>query len=106
MPQVKTTRRPLSAKTCKQIADLMLDYLTDKLSPTVKQEFARHLSICPDCVSFVNTYKKTVQSTATLHTEEIPPKVRDNVLGFLRKKLRRISAIVLYLITQISQLAA
>jgi hypothetical protein len=106
MPKVKPTRRLLSAKTCKQIADLMLDYLTDKLSPTVKQEFARHLSICPDCVSFVNTYKKTVQSTATLRTEEIPPKVRNNVLGFLRKKLRRVGAIMLFLITQITQLAA
>jgi anti-sigma factor RsiW len=102
MPKVKTTSRPMSAKTCKQIADLMLDYLTDKLSPTAKQEFARHLSICPDCVSFVNTYKKTVQSTATLRTEEIPPKVRDNVLGFLRKKLRRVGTLVFYLITQLA----
>ena len=101
MPKVKSTSRRLSAKTCKQIADLMLDYLTDKLSPTVKQEFARHLRICPDCVSFVNTYKKTVQSTATLHTEEIPPKVRDNLVSFLRKKLRRVGVVVFYLITQL-----
>lgn len=102
MPKITTTRRPLSAKTCKQIADLMLDYLTDQLHPTVKQEFTKHLSICPDCVSFVNTYKKTVQSTATLRTEDMPPKVRDNVLGFLRKKLRRVGAIVFYLITQLA----
>lgn len=102
MPKITTTRRPLSAKTCKQIADLMLDYLTDQLHPTVKQEFTKHLSICPDCVSFVNTYKKTVQSTATLRTEDMPPKVRDNVLGFLRKKLRRVGAIVFYLITHLA----
>jgi len=106
MPKVKTTCRPLSEKTCKQIADLMMDYLTGRLNPTVKEEFARHLSICPDCVSFVNTYKKTVQSTATLRTAEIPPNVRDNVLDFLRKKLRRVGAIAFYLISQISQLAA
>lgn len=102
MPKVKTRHRPLSAQSCKQIADLMVDYLSDKLHPTIKLEFARHLSICPDCVSFVNTYKKTVQSTATLRAEEIPPQVRDNVLGFLRKKLRRVGAIVFYLITQLA----
>ena len=102
MPKARTTRRSLSAKTCEQIADLMLDYLTDKLRPTVKQEFTKHLSICPDCVSFVNTYKKTVKSTATLRTEEIPPKVRDNILGFLRSKLRRVSAVALYLIIQLA----
>ena len=102
MAKSKSTRRPLSEKTCKQIADLMADYLSDKLRPTVKQEFAKHLSICPDCVNFVNSYKKTVQSMATLRAEEIPPQVRDNILGFLRKKLRRISAIVLYLIHQLA----
>jgi len=100
MPKAK--RQPLSAKTCKQIADLMVDYLTDQLRPPVKQEFAKHLSICPDCVSFVNTYKKTVQSTATLRSEDLPPKVRQNVLGFLRKKLRQIAAVIFYLMTQIA----
>jgi hypothetical protein len=98
----KTSRAQVSAKTCKQIADLMVDYLTDRLRPNVKKEFARHLSICSDCVSFVNTYKKTVQNTATLRVDDIPPKVRDNVLGFLRKKLRRVGAIVVYLITQLA----
>jgi hypothetical protein len=92
MTKARTPRRPLLAKTCKQITDLLADYLTDKLRPTVKQEFSKHLSICPDCVSFVHTYQKTVQITATLRAEEIPPKVRDNVLGFLRNKLRRESA--------------
>jgi len=102
MTKAKFTRRPLSAQTCKQITDLLVDYLTDNLHPRVKREFARHLSICPDCVSFVNTYGKTVQSTASLRSEAIPAKVRDNVLSFLRKKLRRIGAIIFYLITQMA----
>lgn len=100
MPKAK--RRPVSAQTCKQIADLLVDYLTDNLRPKLKQEFARHLSLCPDCVSFVNTYRKTVQSAAALRSEEIPAKVRDNVLNFLRNKLRRVGAIIFYLITQLA----
>jgi len=102
MPKVKTTRQPLSAKTCKQITELMADYLTDKLRPMLKAEFEKHLSLCPDYVNFINTYKKTVQSAVTLRPEEIPPKVRDNILNFLRKKLRRAGAIVIYLITHLS----
>ena len=102
MAKARTTRRPLSAKTCKQITDLLLDYLTDKLSPKLRQDFHKHLEICPDCVSFVNTYKKTVKATATLRSEEIPPKVRDNVLGFLRAKLRQITTLVFYLLTQLA----
>ena len=102
MPKLKTTRRPLSAKTCKQIAQLIADYLTDKLRPTLKAEFEKHLSLCPDCVNFINTYRKTVQSTASLRAQEIPPKVRDNILNFLRKKLRRVGAVVLYLIAHLT----
>jgi hypothetical protein len=101
MAKTKTTRRPLSAQTCKQIAGLMADYLTDKLRPKIKAEFIKHLSICPDCVNFLRTYKKTVQSAATLRIEEIPPKVRNNVLAFLRNKLRRVVAVVVYLITDL-----
>jgi ribosomal protein S17E len=102
MAKTKTTRRPLSAKTCKQIAKLMADYLTDKLRPKVKEDFEKHLNLCPDCVNFFNTYKKTVQSTAILRAKEIPPKVRDNILGFLRQKLRAVSALVIYLIAHLT----
>ncbi len=102
MAKAKTTQRPLSAKTCKQITDLMVHYLTDKLRPKVKQDFQKHLAICPDCVAFVNTYKTTVKATATLRSDEIPPKVRDNVLGFLRAKLRRVTALVFFLLSQLA----
>jgi len=95
MPKSKTTSRSLSARTCKQITDLMMDYMNDKLRTKVKRAFEKHLEIWPDCVSFVNTYKTTVKSTATLRTEEIPPKVRDNILDFLRKKLCRVTAILI-----------
>lgn len=102
MPKARTTEPPLSAKTCKQITDLMVEYLTDQLRPKLKQEFKKHLDICPDCVNFVNTYKKTVQSTATLRSEEIPPKVRDNILSFLRGKLRRVTALAFFLLMQLA----
>lgn len=102
MAKTKTTRRPLSTTTCKQIAELMADYLTDQLRPKVKEEFEKHLNLCPDCVNFLNTYKKTVQSTATLRGEEIPPKVRDNILAFLRQKLRAVSAFVIYLLAHLT----
>lgn len=102
MAKARTTKSSMSAKTCKQITELMLDYLTDKLRPKLKREFIKHLSICPDCVSFLNTYKKTVKSTASLRSEEIPAKVRDNILSFLRNKLRRVTAIAIYMMTQLA----
>ncbi len=85
----RRTQEILTNKTCKQLTDLVSDYLNDKLSPTVTRDLQQHLRICPDCVNFLNTYKKTVSVTRSIRPEEIPPRVRNNILNFLRKRLRR-----------------
>lgn len=80
-------KRP-TKETCKRIAALLLAYINDELSPRCKRDFQHHLKICPDCVNFLKTYKKTIQATRTLYPEEIPSKVRDNIWQFIRRKLR------------------
>ena len=102
MARAKLFRTRLSNKTCKQIGDLVLGYLNNQLSPQIKRDFEQHLDICPDCVSFLNTYKKTVQVTGAVNPAEMPAKVRDNILTFLRKRIRRVSAILLYFISQLA----
>ena len=79
----------LTDKTCKEITDLIFGYLNDQLSPRVKRDFQRHLRICPDCVNFLNTYQKTASVTRSIRPEEIPSKVRSNILDFLRARLRK-----------------
>ena len=91
----------LSAKTCKEISRLIESYLTDQLAPSLKSEFEKHLSICPDCVNFLKTYKKTVALSGTLEPSALPAKVRDNVLEFLRKKMRRIALFLFCLASQL-----
>jgi len=88
MAQRTTKLKRPTKKTCKQIAALVLAYLNDELSPRRKRDFQQHLKICPDCVNFLRTYKKTIQATGTLYPDEMPPKVRDNIWQFLRRKLR------------------
>jgi len=88
MAQRTIKPKRLTKKTCKQIAALVLTYLNDELSPRRKRDFQQHLKICPDCVNFLNTYKKTIQATGTLYPDEMPPKVRANSWQFLRRKIR------------------
>lgn len=78
-------------RTCKEITALIHGYLNDKLSPSVKRDFKRHLRICPDCVSFLRTYKKTMAASQSLRPAEMPPNVRDNILDFLRSRVRKTS---------------
>ena len=102
MAKRKQSANPLTSKTCRQITDLVLGYLTGKLSPDVKCEFEQHLAVCPDCVSFLNTYKTTVAVTKSVQQTDLPARVRDNILTFLRKRIRRLGAVLLYIVTQIA----
>ncbi|HEY7220596.1 MAG TPA: zf-HC2 domain-containing protein [Candidatus Binatia bacterium] len=87
-------------KTCNEMTALVLGYLTGTLSANVKRDFEHHLTICPDCVSFLNTYKKTVAATQSVEPSDIPAPVRDSILSFLRKRIRRIGALIIYILTQ------
>lgn len=87
-------------RTCDQMTALVLGYLTGTLSATVKRDFEHHLTICPDCVNFLNTYKKTVVATKSVERSDIPAPVRDSILSFLRKRIRRIGAFVIFILTQ------
>src|SRR5438309_6925057 len=100
MAKPKRSSTRTTDKTCDQVTALVLGYLTDNLSASVRREFEQHLTICPDCMNFLNTYKKTVAVTKSVNQREIPAYVRDNILIFLRKRIRRIGALVIYVLTQ------
>ncbi|MGH7844043.1 MAG: anti-sigma factor family protein [Candidatus Binatia bacterium] len=55
----KKTRR--ESVTCKGATSLIDNYLNEDLAPGVKLLFEEHLRACPDCVAFLNTYKKTLE---------------------------------------------
>lgn len=80
-------QRRVADKNCKEITDLLMHYLTGKLSASTTRAFQEHLRICPDCVSFLNTYKKTVALNRSLRYEEIPAELRRRVRSFLKSKI-------------------
>jgi len=83
-----TPAKKIVDRSCKEIAALIFDYLNNELSLSTKREFEAHLRICPDCVNFLNTYKKTVKLSRTLRYETLPDEVRKNVRNFLKRKNR------------------
>jgi len=56
--------------TCQDEIALIGDYLSSELSPPLLIAFQSHLEICPDCAAFLETYKKTVEATRALLTEQ------------------------------------
>jgi hypothetical protein len=88
MSTAKVESKATTDKTCKQITALVYDYCNDTLTRRVKRAFERHLRLCPDCVSFLKTYRKTVHATRSLRARDIPRGVRDSLWSFLERRMR------------------
>ena len=95
MAKRKTVTKTRTHNSCKEISDFVLGYLRDELTASTRRAFERHVKICPDCVSFLNTYKKTVEITGAIEPAAMPAKVRSNVLQFIRKRLRHVGSLLL-----------
>ncbi len=71
---------------CKEIVDLIRDYLDGSLNPLDSQEFDLHIAGCVDCHAFLNTYRITVSLSHKLSCEMIPVELKNRLSTLLRKK--------------------
>lgn len=85
----RRTNKKTSTLNCERATKLILDYLSGELDRKTVREFEEHLAECPDCVSFLNTYRGTVRAARALRFEEMPPRMQERVQAFLARKLAR-----------------
>lgn len=56
--------------TCREFIEFLIDYVDEKLPEERRRTFDSHLSICPDCVAYLDSYKKTVQIEKLTFSDE------------------------------------
>lgn len=47
--------------TCKDLADFLHDYLEGALQGETKEVFERHLHLCGECETYMETYRTTIE---------------------------------------------
>ncbi len=47
--------------TCRELIDFLMDYANGDLPEPARVEFERHLSMCPSCAVYLDTYKRTIE---------------------------------------------
>ena len=75
--------------TCRDVIELLADYLEQSLSPEALEGFDRHPDQCPACVAYVNTYKKTRELTGEVTRVAMPEDMRARLRQFLLDRLGR-----------------
>jgi anti-sigma factor RsiW len=69
--------------TCRECVEFLMDYLDETLAADVRATFERHLTACPNCVRYLESYKTTtsVCKKAFEHREgEKPPAVPEELI--------------------------
>ena len=71
---------------CRQIAELLGDYLEGTLPSHTRELLEFHIDGCPPCVAFVNTYRGTITATRTLPDVPMPAELKKRLLSVLREQ--------------------
>lgn len=69
---------------CKELVEVVSDYVEGTLAEDDRLRFERHLEICPYCVEYVEQFRETIQATGNLGLESIPPQRRQELLEAFR----------------------
>jgi len=75
-----------SSIECRQIADLLGDYLEGTLPKPTRELLEWHIEGCGPCVAFLNTYRGTINAAAKLKEVEIPSELKQRLLTVLRSQ--------------------
>lgn len=76
-----------SIPECREIAELLTDYIEGTLPPSLKELIDWHIDGCGPCVAFVNTFRSTLGATRKL--EDVPPmpvELKQRLLAVLRQR--------------------
>ena len=59
--------------TCRQLAELLLDFSSGELPAQERERVETHLRLCSCCVAYLESYRCTIQMTRGLPRAPLPP---------------------------------
>lgn len=75
------TLEPRPYITCRQLIDFIGAYLDEELPGDERAEFERHLAVCPSCMSYLSTYRKTIALTQASGDAPAPADVPESLVA-------------------------
>jgi anti-sigma factor RsiW len=66
--------------TCREMVELVNDYLEGALSEADRARFEAHLAICDPCTRYLAQVRETIELTGRLTEGSMPEPVRDDLL--------------------------
>jgi len=74
----------LQVSSCRQVVDLVTEYLEGGLPPDERPAFERHVAICPPCRGYLSQMRRVQQVAGRLSEEDVPERLRASLLEAFR----------------------
>ena len=75
---------PAQRLTCREVVELLTDYLEGALAPGERARVEEHLATCPDCTAYVEQLRTTIGVLGRLREEDVPAGIRGALLAAFR----------------------
>jgi anti-sigma factor (TIGR02949 family) len=70
--------------TCKEVVELLSDYLEGTLQPGKRARVRAHLETCPECMAYLAQLRTTIGTLGRLREEDVPVPIRERLLAAFR----------------------
>src|SRR5881409_2743685 len=71
--------------TCKELTELITDYLEEHLSQADRVRFEQHLSVCPGCIAYLDQMRATIKTIGARPRIDVPPAIQSSLLEAFRR---------------------
>jgi hypothetical protein len=71
--------------TCRQVVELVNDYLERALPVEEAAAFEQHLNFCDGCMSYLEQIRATVATVGRVREEDVPPETKDALMAAFRE---------------------
>lgn len=72
------------ALSCRELVELVTDYLEGALSPSDTARFERHIGGCDGCTLYVDQLRATIRVTGTITLDDLTSEAEAALLGAFR----------------------
>jgi anti-sigma factor RsiW len=70
---------------CRQVVELVSDYLEGNLSRSDRRRFEAHIRHCPNCTNYLKQMRATIRATGALHQDDLSPEVQREFTELFRR---------------------
>ncbi len=83
-PRLRSRSR-VPGLVCRQVVELVTDYLEGTLPTADRRRFEEHLAGCPHCTEYLAQMRETIRLAGRLTPEDLTPDMRSDLTDLYRQ---------------------